>query len=368
MKFDSKTGDFDVKYVTQRMGSGSLIVDDSYQRRSVWIKRDKIRLIESVLNSYLIPPIYFWDRETDPKTGDTFTHIVDGQQRITALSDYIDNSFKLESNYLSLPLADAEGIEGYQNKYFEQLSGEDQVKIWNYQLTVITLGQSFNIEEIRAIFVRLNLTDYSLNHQEKRHAGKEGLFSDSANDISTATFWEDNSLFTSTDMRRMGDVQFCASLLLLARRGIVNESTQTSLNKAYDDYKEDYPDQEEDKQLVFTWMELLHPFVSDITLGFLKKKTQLYSMFCLMDYLNNEKVTVTELHVLRLEDYVVKYNSFKNEGDNSGIDNKTLNLINIHKLAASEGIRKLKNRQLRLAVLKSVVLDQSFDKRLIPKS
>ena len=37
-----------------------LIVDDTYQRRSVWNEKDKIRLIETILLNLIIPELFFW--------------------------------------------------------------------------------------------------------------------------------------------------------------------------------------------------------------------------------------------------------------------------------------------------------------------
>ena len=62
---------------------GKLIVDDTYQRRSVWSEKDKIRLIETILIQLVIPELFFWKADTDPETGISTTHIVDGQQRLT---------------------------------------------------------------------------------------------------------------------------------------------------------------------------------------------------------------------------------------------------------------------------------------------
>lgn len=38
---------------------GSLVVDETYQRRSVWSEKDKIRLIETVLLNLIIPVLFF---------------------------------------------------------------------------------------------------------------------------------------------------------------------------------------------------------------------------------------------------------------------------------------------------------------------
>ncbi|MCD7929964.1 MAG: DUF262 domain-containing protein [Tannerellaceae bacterium] len=83
-RYESKT-----RQILDDFKTGALIVDDSYQRRSIWLERDKIRLIETILLELIIPEVYFWDAETDPDTGKTITHIVDGQQRINAIIEFI---------------------------------------------------------------------------------------------------------------------------------------------------------------------------------------------------------------------------------------------------------------------------------------
>lgn len=44
-----------IKEINTMFSSGSLIVDESYQRRSVWGEKDKIRLIETILLKLVIP-------------------------------------------------------------------------------------------------------------------------------------------------------------------------------------------------------------------------------------------------------------------------------------------------------------------------
>ena len=78
----------------------TLIVDRSYQRKKVWGPKDNVRLIETILLNLIIPEIFLWDSETAPDTGKTITHIVDGQQRINAIFDFIAGKFKLQKKYL----------------------------------------------------------------------------------------------------------------------------------------------------------------------------------------------------------------------------------------------------------------------------
>jgi hypothetical protein len=349
---------YKIKDIIDMFLSRRLIVDETYQRRSVWIKRDKIRLIETILTGYLVPPIYFWDAEVSPVDGKTLTHIVDGQQRIQSIVDFIEENFKLERSNLT---CNDEASARYEDKYFSELSEQDKLMIWSYDIPTINLPSSIDTDQIKVVFSRLNLTDYSLNNQEKRHSDKQGLFADLAIELADLDFWEKNGLFNASDIRRMGDVEFCASLLLLARQGIINQTNQLPLNEAYDDYKEYYAELESDRQRVLEWISLISLFINDTTLGFLKKKTQLYTMFCFSDYVAQKEIVITESEVSRFTSYVINYNLFKNDGDNSLIPEADLAIINKHKLASSEGIHKSRNRVLRFEAVSEAILGTGWD-------
>ena len=115
----------------------------------------------------MIPEIFIWDCDTDPTTGKTITHIVDGQQRINAIFEFIQEKFKLQSKYL----ISTEIKKLYGDLTFSDLPDETKKIIWLYEISVVNLSSTFSLDEIKNMFYRLNLTDYSLNEQEKRKRG-----------------------------------------------------------------------------------------------------------------------------------------------------------------------------------------------------
>ena len=349
-----------IKEISTMFLSGNLIVDESYQRRSVWGERDKIRLIETILLNLVIPEVFFWKAETDPETGESITHIVDGQQRIKAISSFIENEYKLKSQYL----LDEQIKEKYGNKFFKELDQDVKKAIWNYRLMIIEISQESTKEEIVQVFRRLNLTDFNLNDQEKRNS-ISGDFAALARDLSENEIWDEKHLFNNTDIKRMKDVEFCGTLILLYRQGIIDQTDQKPLNQAYEDLQTGYTDIENDKQHICDAITELEKFVEDEEiLKFAKRKAQLYTIFCVIFYLQREEKRVTDKHVENLKKFVKLYSAFDNDIDMDGKlsdDEKIIyDMLKKYKLASSEGLNKHTNRMIRFNVLKYFLCDEKI--------
>lgn len=347
-----------IKEINTMFSAGNLIVDESYQRRSVWGEKDKIRLIETILLKLVIPEVFFWKAETDPETGESITHIVDGQQRIKAISSFIDNDYKLKPQFLL-----DDGIkEKYGNKFFRDLEADVKTSFWNYRLMIIEISQDSTKEEIVQVFRRLNLTDFNLNDQEKRNS-ISGDFAALARDLSENEIWEEKHLFNNTDIKRMKDVEFCGTLVLLYRQGIIDQTDQKPLNQAYEDLQTGYADAEDDKQHICDAIMELRKFIeNDEILKFVKRKAQLYTLFSVIFFLQREGQVVTENHVEKLNNFVKLYSIFDNDMDMDGKlsddEKKVYDMLKKYKLASSEGLNKHTNRMIRYNVLKDFVCDE----------
>lgn len=331
---------------------GKLIVDDTYQRRSVWSEKDKVRLIETILLQLVIPELFFWKADTDPETGVSTTHIVDGQQRIKAIYSFINNEFKLKPQYL----LDGGIKSEYSNKYFKDLDAETRKAFWNYQLMIIEIDSKATRDDIITMFNRLNLTDYSLNDQEKRNS-VSGEFAALARELSDNPLWDEKRLFTGPDVKRMKDVEFCASIVLLYRKGIIDQTDQSALNQAYEELQVGYKDAERDKEAVCAAIETISLFfVSDSVTKFLRRKAQLYTLFSVVFYMQRENIEVEQYQKDRLESFVKLYSIFDNDMDLTGeISDQEKNLfdwLKKYKLASSEGLNKHTNRMIRYNVMK----------------
>lgn len=121
-----------------------------YQREpNIWREKDKQLLIDSILADIDIPKLYLFKE----KNGKSFD-VIDGQQRLWAIWEFIDGQFSYESR-------------GRIRK-FKELEQALQDKIINYKLQ-FTLITDAKEEYLKELFLRLQL-GLLLNTGEKLHA------------------------------------------------------------------------------------------------------------------------------------------------------------------------------------------------------
>lgn len=331
---DKKTS----KWIVDNYKKDLLVVDNSFQRNYVWLRKHQISLIETILLGYAIPEIYLWMIDTDPSSGETKYSIVDGQQRIGAVFDYIDGKFPLKSAYLSEK--DAE----YANKYFIDLSDDFKKKIWSYSFTVRQLPQGVSREEIVKMFLRLNSTDKSLNPQELRNAEFNGEFLDNAQKIAKLDFWENHKIFGADSIRRMKDIEFISSLLIFLRNGIESEITQSAINKMYDLFNDEYKEKAADYDIIVLILNEIQSIIDydPNTLKALSKTTHFYTMFTLTYVLVSGGLQFSDEQKKQISTFYKKYN----DGDNDP-------LVSDYRKYSKEATNSKQSRMARLKALRT---------------
>lgn len=332
-----------VKALVDGLDKGIILIDDSFQRQFVWAPKDKVALIETILLGYPIPELYLWQTATDPDSGETTLSVVDGQQRIRSVYNFVKNDFKLEPRYLENNSAD------YSGKYFKDLSPEHKSEIWKYPFTARLIKEDITYDEVVKLFLRLNRTNIALNPQELRNAAFGGKFLRLADKVASLEFWPKHDVFSAADLRRMGDVQFISTLLIFLRRGIEEETSQTVLNRIYDQYNEVYVEAPKDFTMVKKILTLLESMADGkkyISQSF-GTKTHFYTLFVLGYYMINNQVTCTNTMVTKLETWYRHYfseSTFKTE--------KNVLLLTEFRHLMQEGVQKKANRLRRFEILR----------------
>jgi len=327
-----------VSWLYENFRKDKIFVDNSFQRRVAWVEKNKARLIETILNGFPMPEIYLWANKPDPQSGATKYSVVDGQQRLTALREYISNGFALHSRYLNSENRSAD----YSGLIFSKLPDNRKEQIWDYQINTRIIPNSIKRDEIVKMFLRLNETDMALNPQELRHAEFNGKFTKNAEQIAEFNFWDKWHFFTPHAIRRMGDIQFVSSLLIFLRQGIEAEVTQSALNKAYDLYNDTYPAAKEDRD---TFEELLSTcdklFSEDDGIPpFFKFPVHFYALFISLYIAKSKKKAIKVGSTGQaMKTFISEYSKDRRQ------------IVRDYRLAATEGTQKRVNREIRVNML-----------------
>ena len=241
-----------------------LEVKPPFQRNPVWVNRQKSFLMDTILNQYPIPEIYM--QETVDSNGAQHYIIVDGQQRIRSVLEFIQDGFNLDEK---------ESPE-FHGAYFSDLSDEQKKTFFKYNF-VVRILPDIGDAQLRQIFKRLNQNVISLNSQELRQAVYSGPFIKLMNELSDMPFFDDFRIFTPNDIRRMLDVEFISELAIAVLNGIQNKKDK--LESYYQLYEEEFDDVFRLKQTFSSVTSEIGKILPELRKMRWRKKTDFYSLF-----------------------------------------------------------------------------------------
>ena len=156
-----------------------MIVNSEYQRGVVWTEAQQKRLIDSLMRGYTLPLIYLHEKleQVGDRKRDGL-EIIDGQQRLIAISRYVKGDYRLfnpqkENSVAKFPQFLTKIPCEWAGKYFHELSQDNQTKFLSTNLSLAMI-QSNSDDEIRDLFIRLQAGS-ALNEQERRDAWPGGM-------------------------------------------------------------------------------------------------------------------------------------------------------------------------------------------------
>lgn len=246
-----------------------------YQRRLRWTSVQKSRLIESLLLNIPVPPVFFYE-STEARY-----EVMDGQQRLNAVREFIAGDFALTSLQVLKPL---NGLRYYRcpPRIKRAL---DRSSISAIVLLLESEGEKsgqLSLTDIRrSIFDRLNTGGTKLNPQEIRNALNPGLFNKAVVrltrfDLFTRVFEippyteEDPNTYYENETRQknalyasMGDCQLVLRYFALKDPNNISGSMKSMLDRAM---KRKVADEAEQLQLEEEFKERFH-FLFDLFEG-----------------------------------------------------------------------------------------------------
>jgi hypothetical protein len=140
-----------------------------YQREGdVWNETEKSYLIDTILKNFPMPPI-FLHQHIDNDTGKTVYDVVDGKQRLSAITSFLKNKISIPENFAEDKFGD-EKLSGLYFRDFDAPELSDWKKLfWKYEITIEYI-ETDDINIVNHIFDRLNRNGQPLTNQELRKA------------------------------------------------------------------------------------------------------------------------------------------------------------------------------------------------------
>jgi uncharacterized protein with ParB-like and HNH nuclease domain len=157
----------------------ALEITPKFQRRSVWRTPARSYFIDTILRGMTVPPLYLRMTQNKTKTR-AIRQVVDGQQRVRSVLDFIGGEYRLSKN-LKSPWA---GMR------FTDLSESQQQQIRSFSFSTETF-KGISDAQILQVFCRLNMNGIALNAQELRNGKFFGLFKHASYDLALTylEFW-----------------------------------------------------------------------------------------------------------------------------------------------------------------------------------
>ncbi len=149
--------DWTIETITSQIKKGNIDLQPGFQRRSAWDNIRKSRLIESIIVSMPVPNIVL--AENKDHRGRFI--VIDGKQRLVAISEFISGEYKLKGLDIRSDLND---------KTFSDLPLEDSEYLENATLRATLIRNWGDENFLYATFFRLNSGSLPLSPQELRKA------------------------------------------------------------------------------------------------------------------------------------------------------------------------------------------------------
>lgn len=268
MKLDeSKLSIANIRDMSSR---GDLVANPQYQRSpGLWPNSARSYFIDTILEGYTFPKIYLHEF-LDRKSKKVRTEIVDGQQRITTILDFLVDKFALGKN-----------SPKYAGMRYSDLDEDVQDFFLFYTVSVDVIRDAGRTE-ILQMFRRMNAFTLPLNAAEKRHSEFFGEFKDMVNRVldrsSLLTEWD---IFTTRQVVRMADAAFVADLALSMEKGVISTS-DAKLHNLYKMYEAEgsFPQSERFERAITDIFAVIARDLSAIRGSYMTKPFALHALWC----------------------------------------------------------------------------------------
>ena len=232
----SPIGKSNVRTLFELLQEDKIDKNPDYQRfGKLWSKEKKQLLIDSIINEYDIPKIYFhylasYSRELNDSN--KLIAIIDGKQRIEAVQDFMEGKIRISQNfsYLKDDGIDLKGLSyGQLEKEYPWIA--EQFLSYQFDFVFIETDERERIDEL---FLRLN-EGVPLNNAERRKSYGGYLVQYSLQKTEQLDFFTNKVSFSN---KRLEHFDLYTKLCLIESSDDLKSFTKTTLDRLIKENKE----------------------------------------------------------------------------------------------------------------------------------
>ena len=170
--------EYDIETLIKKLDKNIIKLDPDYQRRHRWDNKTSSKLIESLILNIPIPIVYIsQDIDVDDETYDNeFRYsVIDGQQRLTAIKNFLKGKFELEG---------LETLSELNGCSYKDLPPFLTRRLEERSIKCLRIDSTLDAQVKLDIFERLNSGSVKLEPQELRNAVYSGPFNNLLKELS----------------------------------------------------------------------------------------------------------------------------------------------------------------------------------------
>ena len=227
--FNFSSREYSIRELYDSYNREETILSPKFQRRAVWEYKAKSYLIDTIIRGLPIPRIFI--RERSSLSMSIVREIVDGQQRLNAIFDFIHDGFKISKSH------NAE----YGNMTFSDLPETLRSDFLKYTISSILLID-LDDTEVFDIFARLNTYSIKLNPQELLNSQYFGLYKQLVYRLASEyrSFWLENHILSERYISRMDDAKLITEILSVIVTGKIESNSFAYNSKLYNKYDDEF--------------------------------------------------------------------------------------------------------------------------------
>jgi hypothetical protein len=217
-KLITETYDFTVSTINDYINNKHIVIPN-FQRGYVWNRTQASRLIESLIIQCPIPVVYL------SQNGDETLSVIDGNQRLTSISLFLNNGFPLTG------LSTYPELDGLT---YNELDPRFQRHIINRTIRCIAILKETHPQIKFDVFERLNTGSVRLNPQELRHGIYNGTLMTKIEELAKTSLFK-KLTSTGNNNRMKGDELVLRYFALVERYSSYAKPMSVFLNKFAED-------------------------------------------------------------------------------------------------------------------------------------